>query len=340
MRREASGPWERAIRLCTPAIGESMKYIWTSVLVWLCGAVLPLEASAEICEPSSCLLRCTQTYQTRAEQNACGTRCQQEAWQCASRKFEQDAERRKREREEERRAEQERERIAQEAEYGRQVRAQQAENERQRKAELREASERQAALDRQAASGRALSRSTSMSSEIGLAIIYGPEFDGLPTANGEIYDQRRMTAAHPSLPLPSIVFLENPATGRQVTVRINDRGPFEDGASLQVSPQVAAELGFVAARKAELIISQPGPGAFYVMVRSFTDPEDADWLRSRLSGGSLPAEVIAEIWPARISGTDHFQVMAGPTATREDAEQIRALLETGGWGAGEVVTAD
>jgi rare lipoprotein A len=96
--------------------------------------------------------------------------------------------------------------------------------------------------------------------ERAIAIVYGDEFAGLPTANGEVFDQSALTAAHPSLPLPSIVRVSNPATGREVKVRVNDRGPFEDGASLQVSRQVAVLLGFEGAGKAELVL-QPAEEA-------------------------------------------------------------------------------
>lgn len=85
-----------------------------------------------------------------------------------------------------------------------------------------------------------------------VAVIYGDEFEGLPTANGEIFYQTALTAAHPSLPLPSLVAVTNPATGKEVVVRVNDRGPFEDGATLQVSRQAARALGFEGAGKAEL----------------------------------------------------------------------------------------
>ena len=94
--------------------------------------------------------------------------------------------------------------------------------------------------------------------EQGIAIIYGDEFDGLPTANGEIFRQTELTAAHPSLPLPSLVAVTNPATGREVVVRVNDRGPFEDGAALQVSRQAARALGFDRAGKAELTMQLVG----------------------------------------------------------------------------------
>lgn len=76
-----------------------------------------------------------------------------------------------------------------------------------------------------------------------LTVVYGDEFVGYPTANGEIYTHAAMTAAHPDLPLPSLVHISNPANGQEVVVRVNDRGPFESGAGLQVSKKVAQTLG-------------------------------------------------------------------------------------------------
>lgn len=73
---------------------------------------------------------------------------------------------------------------------------------------------------------------------------YGGDFDGQVTANGEIYDMYAQTAAHPSLPLGSVVRVENLRTHKSAIVRINDRGPYVPGRSLDVSYQVARELGF------------------------------------------------------------------------------------------------
>jgi rare lipoprotein A (peptidoglycan hydrolase) len=74
---------------------------------------------------------------------------------------------------------------------------------------------------------------------------YGPDFDGQLTANGEIYDMYGQTAAHPTLPLGSVVRVVNLGTHRSAIVRINDRGPYIAGRGLDVSYQVARELGFV-----------------------------------------------------------------------------------------------
>ncbi|WP_273186200.1 septal ring lytic transglycosylase RlpA family protein [Hyphomonas adhaerens] len=94
--------------------------------------------------------------------------------------------------------------------------------------------------------------------ETSVAIVYGSEFNGLPTANGETFDPNAMTAAHPTLPLPSLIQVVNAETGREVVLRVNDRGPFEDGASLQVSPRAADELGMNGAGKATLRVRYLG----------------------------------------------------------------------------------
>ncbi|MDX1291272.1 MAG: septal ring lytic transglycosylase RlpA family protein [Hyphomonas sp.] len=95
--------------------------------------------------------------------------------------------------------------------------------------------------------------------ETGAAIVYGDEFEGLPTANGEIFSQTEFMAAHPNLPLPSLVQVVNLDTNTEVVVRVNDRGPFEDGAMLQVSQRAAAELGMTGAGRANVRVRYLGP---------------------------------------------------------------------------------
>lgn len=84
---------------------------------------------------------------------------------------------------------------------------------------------------------------------IGIASYYGGEkqgvdFHGRPTANGEIYDMYGLTAAHPTLPMPSVVTVTNLENGRSLTLRVNDRGPFADGRLIDVSRKAARDLGF------------------------------------------------------------------------------------------------
>jgi rare lipoprotein A len=73
---------------------------------------------------------------------------------------------------------------------------------------------------------------------------YGEDFDGQQTANGETYDMYAETAAHPTLPLGSIVRVVNTQNHRSQIVRINDRGPYVEGRDLDVSYAVARQLGF------------------------------------------------------------------------------------------------
>ncbi|MBU0723493.1 MAG: septal ring lytic transglycosylase RlpA family protein [Alphaproteobacteria bacterium] len=79
--------------------------------------------------------------------------------------------------------------------------------------------------------------------ESGIASWYGPGFDGKITANGEVYDQNDLTAAHRTLPMPSLVRVTNLENGRALTVRINDRGPFAHGRIIDLSRRSAQLLG-------------------------------------------------------------------------------------------------
>jgi rare lipoprotein A (peptidoglycan hydrolase) len=80
--------------------------------------------------------------------------------------------------------------------------------------------------------------------EVGIASWYGDDFHGKKTANGETYHKGDMTAAHPTLPLPSIARITNLDNGKLVKVRINDRGPFSKKRIVDVSEKAAKELGF------------------------------------------------------------------------------------------------
>ncbi|MBL8445864.1 MAG: septal ring lytic transglycosylase RlpA family protein [Zoogloeaceae bacterium] len=81
--------------------------------------------------------------------------------------------------------------------------------------------------------------------EQGMASWYGRKFHGLNTSSGEAYDMYGMTAAHPTLPIPSYARVTNLANGRSVVVRINDRGPFHKGRIIDLSYTAAYKLGYV-----------------------------------------------------------------------------------------------
>ena len=79
--------------------------------------------------------------------------------------------------------------------------------------------------------------------ERGLASWYGPNFHGRKTSSGEIFDMHQISAAHKSLPLPTWVKVTHLETGRSITVRVNDRGPFKKGRIIDLSYQAALTLG-------------------------------------------------------------------------------------------------
>ena len=83
------------------------------------------------------------------------------------------------------------------------------------------------------------------SEQVGMASYYGREHDGRRTASGEVFDMNGMTAAHRTLPFGTRVRVTNLANGREVTVRINDRGPFHRGRILDLSYGAARKLGIV-----------------------------------------------------------------------------------------------
>jgi rare lipoprotein A len=94
----------------------------------------------------------------------------------------------------------------------------------------------------------------------GVASWYGKRFHGQKTSSGEAYDMYAMTAAHPILPIPSYARVTSVKTGRQVVVRINDRGPFHGGRVIDLSYAAAYRLGFIDAGSGEVEIQSIVPG--------------------------------------------------------------------------------
>jgi rare lipoprotein A len=80
---------------------------------------------------------------------------------------------------------------------------------------------------------------------VGNASWYGPNFDGKKTANGERFNAESLTAAHPSLPFGSWVRVVNTRNGKFEVVRINDRGPYQEGREIDVSYRVARKIGLI-----------------------------------------------------------------------------------------------
>lgn len=118
----------------------------------------------------------------------------------------------------------------------------------------------------------------------GVASWYGRKFHGEKTANGETYDMYAMTAAHPTLPIPSYARVTSSVNGRSVIVRINDRGPFHSGRIIDLSYVAAAKLGLI------------GPGSGRVTVQAITN---ADIRAGRYPGAPLMASASPVAEPAQ-----------------------------------------
>jgi len=94
----------------------------------------------------------------------------------------------------------------------------------------------------------------------GLASWYGVKFHGQRTSSGEPYDMYKMTAAHPTLPIPSYARITNVANGKAVVVRINDRGPFHSDRAIDVSYTAALKLGLLGSGSNQVQIERLFPG--------------------------------------------------------------------------------
>src|SRR5881409_2744389 len=187
--------------------------------------------------------------------------------------------------------------------------------------------------------------------QVGVASWYGPGFHGNRTANGEIYDQYELTAAHPSLPLGTRVMVTNLENGRAVQVRVNDRGPFVDGRAIDLSYAAARTIGMVGPGTVRVRIEVLGPttlaaaapvaapparpsppaprdvltGSYTVEVAALSDPDKAEHLR-RVLAYRFPDAFVTPL--AGTSG-HYYRVRIGPyplrTAALERAQRVVRL---------------
>lgn len=161
--------------------------------------------------------------------------------------------------------------------------------------------------------------------EIGTASWYGPGFHGNRTSSGEVYDQNDLTAAHQTLPLGTRVVVTNLESGRAVEVRINDRGPFVKGRSIDLSYAAARALGMVGPGTARVRIEVLGSAgiqlasvAYTIQVGAFSDHDNAIRLK-----GSL-ARRFDGVYVAPLDGTAgrYYRVRVGRFARRDDAVAV------------------
>lgn len=178
--------------------------------------------------------------------------------------------------------------------------------------------------------------------EVGLASWYGDFFQGRVTANGEVYDMNRLSAAHPTLPMPSLVRVTNLKNNRSIIVRVNDRGPYKDGRIIDLSRRAAELLGFhnhgLAAVRVQYVGLAPlnGDDSFEqsVLVRQ---PWDTEVERSapprRQQAASLLAQSARESagetageWNASPSSSSQEQVRSAWSAAYQTSDESPSLL--------------
>lgn len=169
--------------------------------------------------------------------------------------------------------------------------------------------------------------------ESGASSWYGSEedgFGGLPTASGEIFDPEKLTCAHRTLPLGSLVEVENLENGRKAILRVNDRGPFARGRILDVSRRGARDLGFqgqgVASIKLRLIHPDGSPApleteeeaSFTVQVAALKDPGNIERLSKLLEEAFGPVDLQEA---RQRDGQSVKRVRVGSYATLADARK-------------------
>jgi rare lipoprotein A len=209
--------------------------------------------------------------------------------------------------------------------------------------------------------------------ERGMASWYGRKFHGQKTSIGEVYDMFAMTAAHPTLPLPSYVKVTSTASGRSVVVRVNDRGPFLHGRVIDLSYAAAHRLGIAQSGSGpvevesilpgdSLVASRPlppvvpggaetsalaslppvvpdnaaaaSPGGFVVQLGAFANYTNAQAFLAHAQNQFAAAEVEPRV---RQSG-GLWRVFVGPYSGRDEARGVAARIGAA-FGVATTVTA-
>ena len=176
--------------------------------------------------------------------------------------------------------------------------------------------------------------------EGGIASWYGRRYHGGATSSGEKYDMYAMSAAHPTLPIPSYARVTNAANGRSVVVRINDRGPFHSDRIIDLSYTAAWKLGYAEAGSARVEVESVIPGA--VPAAPAPVPAKADEGKGVfLQLGAFSGAEAAENFRARVyreltwlsqaillvPGGNVFRLHLGPYRSSEEARPVADRIE-------------
>jgi rare lipoprotein A len=169
----------------------------------------------------------------------------------------------------------------------------------------------------------------------GIATWYGRRYHGKQTSSGEIYDMYAITAAHPTLPIPSYARVTNLQNGKSVVVRINDRGPFIEGRIIDLSYTAAHRIGLLAGGSARVEVESIVPGA--AGTRAATPlarapqpaaaQREARLVQPRAEGPPLPPPSAGAQVPVSADASGVY-LQLGAFGSRENAESYIARLRT------------
>jgi rare lipoprotein A len=172
--------------------------------------------------------------------------------------------------------------------------------------------------------------------ETGIASWYGPGFHGKRTANGEVFNENDLTAAHPTLPMPVMVQVTNLENGRSIKVRVNDRGPFANNRVIDLSRRSAQLLDIERAGTARVLVEiLPQESAQLIAIAQGKTPDDLDMpqaapvtnVEAKPLGGAVPASPTAPGQPAPLPQPTATQTAAQPPAPlpwpTEEVQQVQ-----------------
>jgi len=169
--------------------------------------------------------------------------------------------------------------------------------------------------------------------EIGIASWYGKKFHGRLTAMGEVYDMYGMTAAHKGLPLPTMVRVTNLDNGRDVIVRVNDRGPFHDDRVIDLSYAAARKLGFETQGMAPVVVeaidevNYPELAAkvhhdtYYLQAGAFRQRHGARAQLARVKD-ALPVDVQVRILTSESETGVLYKIWVGPLGSQREEKLV------------------
>ncbi|MCW8930927.1 MAG: septal ring lytic transglycosylase RlpA family protein [Gammaproteobacteria bacterium] len=187
--------------------------------------------------------------------------------------------------------------------------------------------------------------------ERGIASWYGKKFHGKRTSSGEPYDMHGMTAAHKTLPLPTYVKVKNLKNGREVILKVNDRGPFHDNRIIDLSHTAAVKLGIKGTGTGLVEVEAINPGqsyqavaappkattsiennpsvGLYLQLGAFISSQNAYQLKNRVNSSLTSNQ--ANVSTTLKNGQQYYRVRLGPLNSTEHADSLALQLTEKGF---------